>query len=126
MSPTTEQLILNKLISIEDRQIEQGESIAKIEVKMAEGDRYCGECKRDIYHNFDIVYERQRQTEIERAKNAGVKAGIKEADEADDKRLSRFLMIAGFAFSAGASIATIWQSWPTIKKWLVAIDTLTK
>jgi hypothetical protein len=118
MSPTTEQLILMKLTGIEERQIEQGEAIAEIKGKMAEGDRYCGDCKKDINHNFDIVYDRVRQVEIDRAKNAGVKAGKQEAEADDDKKLSRWTMIIGFAFSAGASLASIWQSWPQIKKWL--------
>jgi len=126
LSPTTEQLILLKLTGIEERQIEfeerqikQGEAIASITGKMESDTKYCTDCKGDIYHNFDVVYERQRQAELDRAKDTGVNDGIQAAEARDDKKLTRWIKIATFAFTAGASAASIYTSWAQIKQWLV-------
>jgi len=128
LSPTTEQLILLKLTGIEERQIEfeerqikQGEAIASITGKMESDTKYCTDCKGDIYRNFDTVYERQHQADIERANLKGVNEGVQVAEARDDKILTRRIKIIGFAFAAGASLAQIYASWAQIKQWLVIV-----
>ncbi len=118
MSPNAEQMILAKLDVMEERQISQGNDIAEIKGKMAAQDKHCDERHRDVEDNFDEVFERLREVEISRAKNAGVQVGKQQADDADYKRLKRLLAVAGFAFTAGAALV---GAWPQIKTGLAIL-----
>jgi len=123
MSPTTEQHILMKLTGIEEvqddireRQIKQGEAIALITGKMEADAKYCTDCKSGINHTFDVVFDKQHQSDIERERLKGVNDGIQVAEARDNKKFSWRLKLVGWAFAAGASIASIYASWSQIKQ----------
>lgn len=119
MAPNEVAMILSKLDKQEERQIEILEKVAaldaKIEAKMSERDRYCDTCREKNEAEHNSLFDQVRDIMLQLAKRSGIKTGKLQAAAASDNELKKRLYVIGWAFSAGASVATILAYWPQIK-----------
>lgn len=119
MAPNEVAMILAKLDKQEERQIETLEKVAaldaKIDAKMSERDRYCGTCRDNNEVEHRNLFDQVRDIMLQLAEKSGVKIGKIQAATDSNNDLTKKLYIIGWAFSAGASLATILAYWPQLK-----------